>query len=121
MAAQRISANLPADHVLKEGSIRSKHDGGQADGDLIDFQVTASAAAIPVLDAVALREEIKGKSVADARKLLERYGTVSIDTWPGFVSSIPSLDFRLDLSVAGAADGPGGSPGPSAAPSGSAP
>ncbi len=121
VAAQRISANLPADHVLKEGSIRSKHDGGQADGDLIDFQVTTSAAAIPVLDAVALREEIKGKSVADARKLLERYGTVSIDTWPGFVSSIPSLDFRLDLSVAGAADGPGGSPGPSAAPSGSAP
>src|SRR5207342_1531675 len=54
VAAQRIAANLPADHVLKEGSITSSHDGGQADGDLIDFQVKASAAAIPVLDAAAL-------------------------------------------------------------------
>jgi hypothetical protein len=122
VAADRISGNVPANHSLQEGSITSSHDGGQADGDLIDFRVTASAAAVPVLDAGALRDEIKGKSVDEARKLLERYGTVTIATWPGFVSSIPTLDFRLDLSVADGTDAPATSrPSPSLVPSGSAP
>jgi hypothetical protein len=122
VAAERIAGNVPANHDLQPGSIKSRHDGGQADGDLIDFGVTATAAAAPVLDAGALRDEIKGKTVDEARKLLERYGTVTIATWPGFVSSIPTLDFRLDLSVANGAGGPQ-SPQPSqaAAPSGSAP
>jgi len=37
---------------------------------------------------------------------------VSIDTWPGFVSSIPTYDFRLDLSINAPApvEGSGASP-----------
>ena len=117
IAADRISGNIPADHALQAGSVSSTHDGGQADGDLVDFRVTAKAAAIPVLDPAVLRDEIKGKAVAEARRLLERYGTVSIETWPGFVSSIPTLDLRLDLKVAGAE----GLPGPSGSPSAPSP
>ncbi len=105
VAAGRIAANVPPEHVLKDGSVTSKHDGGQADGDLVDFRVTADAAAIPVLDAAVLREQIKGKSVAEAKRLLERYGSVTISTWPGFVSSIPTLDARLDLTVTGLDEG----------------
>ncbi len=116
VAAGRIAANVPSEHALKDGSVTSKHDGGQADGDLIDFRVTANAQAIPVLDAAVLREQIKGKSVVDAKRLLERYGSVTISTWPGFVSSIPTLDARLDLTVTGL---DGSSPGP--APSASGP
>ncbi len=93
--------------------MKSSHDGGQADGDLVDFRVTANAAAIPNLDPAALRDEIKGRSVDEAKQILGRYGTVTIDTWPGFVSSIPTLDFRLDLKVAGASPGASPSPGPS--------
>ena len=89
IAADRISVNIPADHALQAGSVSSTHDGGQADGDLVDFRVTAKAAAIPVLDPAVLRDEIKGKPVAEARRLLERYGTVAIDTWPGFVGVDP--------------------------------
>jgi hypothetical protein len=117
VAAQRISANVPAKHTLQDGSVTSSHDGGQADGELVDFRVTASASAIPVLDPAALREEIKGKPVDEAKTILGRYGTVTIDTWPGFVSSIPTLDARLDLTVAGVE----GAASPSPAPSGSAP
>jgi hypothetical protein len=121
VAAERIVANVPDQNALQDGSIQSSHDGGSADGDLIDFSVSATASAVPIVDASALRDEIKGKSVDEARKLLERYGTVSISTWPGFVSSIPTLDFRLDLTIADAAAGPGASPSPSAAPSAAPP
>ncbi len=109
VAAGRIAADVPSEHALKDGSVTSQHDGGQADGDLVDFRVTANAQAIPVLDAAVLREQIKGKSVVDAKRLLERYGSVTISTWPGFVSSIPTLDARLDLTVTGL---DGASPGP---------
>ena len=112
-----MSVNVPADHTLQDGSVTATHDNGQADGELIDFRVTANGAAIPVLDEAALRDSIKGKSVDEARQILGRYGSVTIDTWPGFVSSIPSLDFRLDLTVNGA----NGAPSPSPGPSGSAP
>jgi hypothetical protein len=114
VAAGRIAANVPPEHALKDGSVTSKHDGGQADGDLVDFRVTANAEAIPILDAAALREEIKGKPVAEAKRLLERYGTVTISTWPGFVSSIPTLDARLDLTVTGIDGGISPNPSPSA-------
>jgi hypothetical protein len=113
VAAERIAASVPAEHTLQSGSVKSSHDGGQADGDLVDFRVTANAAAIPNLDPAALRDEIKGRSVDEAKQILGRYGTVAIDTWPGFVSSIPTLDFRLDLKVAGASPGTSPSPGPS--------
>ena len=73
--------------------------------------MTAAGQAIAVLDPAALREEIKGKSVDEARSILGRYGTVTISTWPGFVSSIPTIDARLDLTVGG--DGAASSPAPS--------
>jgi hypothetical protein len=38
IAADRISGNIPADHALQAGSVSSTHDGGQADGDLVDFR-----------------------------------------------------------------------------------
>ncbi|MDQ2966008.1 MAG: baseplate J/gp47 family protein [Chloroflexota bacterium] len=120
IAQERIAAQVPAERTLRDGSVTAQHDTGSADGELVDFRVTAAGQAIPVLDPNALREAIKGRSVDEARSILGRYGTVRIDTWPGFVSSIPTLDARLDLTVAG--DGAPSSPAPSgAAPSSAAP
>jgi hypothetical protein len=111
VAAARIAAQVPAERTLRDGSVTVEHDAGSADGELVDFRVTAAGQAIAVLDPTVLREAIKGKPVDEARSILERYGTVSIDTWPGFVSSIPTIDARLDLTVAG--DGAVSSPAPS--------
>lgn len=115
VAQIRIAGQVPAERTLRDGSVTSQHDAGSADGDLVDFRVTAAGQAIAILDPTTLREAIKGKSVDEARSILGRYGTVSIDTWPGFVSSIPTLDARLDLTVAG------DSAAPSPAPSGGTP
>jgi hypothetical protein len=62
--------------------------------------VTAKAAAIPVLDPAA---PATIKASRPPRPAPPRaYGTVAIETWPGFAGSIPTLDLRLDLKVAGA-------------------
>ena len=112
VAAERIKGQVPTGHTLQAGSAKATHDSGQANGEVVDFRVSATAAAIPDLDPNALREQIKGKSVAEARRLLEQYGTVTIDTWPGFVDSIPSLDARLDLRIVGVVGNPTASPTP---------
>ncbi|MDP9483325.1 MAG: baseplate J/gp47 family protein [Chloroflexota bacterium] len=111
IAQERIAAQVPAERRLRDGSVTAQHDSGSADGELVDFRVTAAGEAISVLDPNSLREAIKGRSVEEARGILDGYGTVSIVTWPGFVSSIPTIDARLDLTVA--ADGPASSPVPS--------
>ncbi|MEA2536888.1 MAG: hypothetical protein QOF11_1122 [Chloroflexota bacterium] len=115
VAQARIAAQVPNERRLREGSVTAEHDTGSADGELVDFRVSAAGEAVPVLDPVALRDAIKGKSVDEARAVLSRFGTVTIATWPGFVSSIPTIDGRIDLTVADNGDAAG------PAPSGSAP
>ncbi|MEO8229519.1 MAG: baseplate J/gp47 family protein [Chloroflexota bacterium] len=101
VAQERIAAQVPAERRLREDSVSAQPDSGSAAGELVDFRVTAAGEAVPVLDPATLREAIKGRSVDEARSILGRYGTVTIATWPGFVSSIPTIDARLDLTVAG--------------------
>jgi hypothetical protein len=106
------SGSVPAGQTLVAGSVSAVVGTGTPDGDIVDFQVTVTATAIPTLDPAALLTEVRGRSVDDARRILARYGTVNIDTWPGFVTAIPTLDARIRLTI-GVAGGPGGSAVPS--------
>jgi hypothetical protein len=72
---------------------------GTAAGTTIVFPVQATAQQVRRVVADDLREAVRGKSLADARSTLEAYGTTTISLWPGFASSIPSYDFRIDLTV----------------------
>ena len=72
---------------------------GTAQGTSIVFPVQATAQQVRRVVADDLREAVRGKSLADARSTLEAYGTTTISLWPGFASSIPSYDFRIDLTV----------------------
>ncbi len=117
VAAERIKGSITAGHSLQEGSVAVTIGEGQADGDIVGFRASASAATIPTLDPAQLRAEIKGRPVDEARRILSQYGTVTIDTWPGFASTIPTLDARLELTIGGiagtaASPSPGGTPAP---------
>jgi hypothetical protein len=109
------SGFVPAGHMLVAGSVAAVVGTGVPDGDIVDFRVTVTAMTIPTLDAAALMAEVRGKPVEEARRILSRYGTVTIDMWPGFVTTIPTLDARLQLTIGGAS-GPDGSAAPSQAP-----
>jgi hypothetical protein len=75
------------------------------------FPVTARAQQVQVLDAKALAAKIKGRPIFQARSILEPFGDVQIGVWPDWVTSIPTIDGRIDLRV-----GPSGSPSPSPLP-----
>jgi hypothetical protein len=126
VAAARMRSSIRAGHTLVEGSITSQVGKPDVNGETITFPVEASAKQVATLDAQVLREAIRGRSVDDARAVLESYGAVDITTWPGWVDSIPTLDQRLELRIEPAAGtapaGSGGSDSPpaSSSPSGSA-
>jgi hypothetical protein len=72
------------------------------------FPVTARAQQVVVLDAKALAAKVKGRPIFQARSILEPYGDVQIGVWPDWVTSIPTIDGRIELRV-----GSSGSPSPS--------
>ncbi|MDP2349831.1 MAG: baseplate J/gp47 family protein [Chloroflexota bacterium] len=115
--AQLTSAITPG-YQLVEGSIRIEVGEGTVTEGLVDFPVTGSARQLRPLDAAALEREILGLSEADAVAALAPYGEVAISLWPGWVTSVPTLDQRVTVSLAEPVDSvPTPTPTPSPRPS----
>jgi hypothetical protein len=99
VADARIRGEVAADHELVEGSIVLDPGEPSVIGGEVRFPVTARASQARIIDPAALLREIKGKPIPQARSYLESFGEVAISTWPEWVTSIPTLDLRLSLTV----------------------
>ena len=115
LAVARIQTEVPAQYSLVPDSEKAVIGPVQVDGATVVFPVTVVAKQVRHLDPDALRQLVQGKSVEEARSILSDYGTVDIQTWPGFVGSIPNLAWRLTLTIDTGGVTP--SPGPSSNPS----
>ena len=92
---------MPAQFSFVTGSEKVTLGTPRADGEAVVFPVIATASQVRHLDPDTLRQQVKGKSVDEARAILADDGTVDIQTWPGFVGTIPSLEWRLTLTIVG--------------------
>jgi hypothetical protein len=61
--------------------------------------VVANAFQAPTVDVDQLRAAIKGKSVADAKAYLSKYGDAEISISPFWASTVSGFDFRIDFQV----------------------
>jgi hypothetical protein len=114
IAETRLLANVGADHRLVEGSIKIVPGDPTVTGGEVSFPVAAKAARVRILDRAELLAMIKGRPVEEARSLLAQFGDAQVKTWPGWVSTIPTLDSRVTIDIVGQTDGGGqASPGPS--------
>ncbi len=86
-------------YSLVADSVRVSPGQPAIEGTNILFPVVAEAREIRIPDAAALREEIVGLPVDEARARLAEHGDVEIVTWPEWVTSIPTIDFRLEVQV----------------------
>jgi Baseplate J-like protein len=120
IAEARLVANVGSGYRLVDGSIKVDQGKPVVTNGVVSFPVTASAARVKILDPDALRALVKGQSVDQAKTLLKPYGDVTIDTWPGWVSSITGLDARVTFTIGGQT-GSGAGPGSSGASSSSSP
>jgi hypothetical protein len=63
---------------------------------------------------------VKGRTPSDAKAALAPYGDAVVTLWPDWVSTVTTMDSRLEVTVVdgitGGAGGPAGSAAPSRAP-----
>jgi hypothetical protein len=101
IAAARVAAAVPEGMQAREGSVRIEVGAGVVDGATIRFPVTARAEAVRDIGADEVRGLVRGKTPAAAREALAGYGTAEIVVWPDWVSTITTIDARLEIAVEG--------------------
>ena len=116
IAEARLQGSTSAGYGLVAGSIDVTVGEGTVNGGTITFPVEGTAKQVRTIDAAALKSQVLGLGEQAAKDLLAPYGTVEIRLWPDWVSSVPSLDQRVTLTVAPPVDATP-SPSPSVAPS----
>ena len=116
IAAQRLEEAIGDGYELVDGSTTIDIGEGSVMGGVITFPVDGSAKQVRPLDPAALEQGVLGLSKADAEAALAEYGDVAVVLWPGFVTSVPTIDGRVTLVVAPAVDPDAGSPTPSPRP-----
>ena len=113
IAATRLHENVAAGSELVEDSIDVKVGPAVVVAGQVTFPVTASATQVAVLDPAELEAMVLGKTRAEAKLLLAPYGTAVIDLSPDWVSTIPTFENRVELTIdTGPAASPGASPSP---------
>jgi hypothetical protein len=66
---------------------------------VITFPVVITARQILLLDPEAIKAEIIGKPLSEARAILATYGDADLSVWPDWVGTIPTLDTRVAVST----------------------
>jgi len=117
LAESLIRAQVGADRMLVRDSVTVEIEPGEPEGAAVTYRVRASAQQVGAIDPEAVRQAITGRSVDEARERLRDFGDADFDVWPGWVTAIPTLDFRLEIRVvAEIPTEPATSPGPDPAP-----
>ncbi len=93
------SSALPPGTTLDPESINVQIGAPTLQADTLRVAVSVAASAIPELDFTQLRQQVAGKTPDEARALLGQIGEVSVDLWPGWVTRIPTMDWRVSIDV----------------------
>jgi hypothetical protein len=120
IGAARLASSVRQNRSLVDDSVTITTGKPSVSGVVVTFPVEASATQVATLDPGVLRDAIRGQTVEEARRTLAAYGRVSISTWPEWVSTIPTIDQRLDVEVGAPSPRPP-SPSPRPTPSPSRP
>lgn len=99
IAEARVRGSVGEGSAFVEGSLQVEVGNPVVEAETVRFPVTASGRQTVVVDAATIRAAIKGRPIEEARRLLARFGEVTIEVWPDWVTTIPSLDARLEVLV----------------------
>jgi hypothetical protein len=99
VAESRIKSAVRSGYSLVGGSITTQLGTAATQGDAVVVPVTAAGLQTPIVDAGQLRAAVQGRSVEEARTYLAQFGKVEISVSPGWASTMPSFDFRIDFQL----------------------
>ena len=99
IAEAQLRAAVKPNHRLVAGSMKIRVGDGLVVGQTVRFPVIATAEQVAILDPVALKTKVLGKSLNEARAILAPYGEVELTVSPDWSGSVPSFDSRVDLRI----------------------
>ena len=103
LATERLlgdTAVLPAGHELVPSATEVSIGEARRDGDALIVAVTVTGASTPSIDRDEVIERVRGRTADEARAALAELGDPTIDLWPGWVSSVPDLEWRIEVTIA---------------------
>jgi hypothetical protein len=119
IARTQLDAQVAKDHrLIPDSVVIDVGEGTVGEDGQVTFQASARATQVVLVDADALRSLVKGKTQAEAEAALAPFGTATVTLWPGWVSTVTSVDARLTVSVD---DGATGTISPSPSPRAASP
>jgi hypothetical protein len=100
VAEANIGPQVQQGYELVEGSSEVDPSPGVVENGVIAFPVTITARQVLQVDPAAVEARIRGKSLTDAKAILDSYGRSELTVWPDWVGSIPTLDQRVEVRMA---------------------
>jgi hypothetical protein len=99
LAEARLRVDLTPDQKLVGDAVDTTRSAGRVIGQTVTYNVAPVATAYVEPDRLALVAQLRGKSVADAQRILSAYGMVEVSMWPEFVDRLPDQTARISLIV----------------------
>lgn len=98
IAAARLDAAL-GPQQQKLGAPTFSHAPGEVANGVISYAVDATVPTYSAPDQQSLVNQVRGKTVAEAKDILGAYGTVDVVMWPDFIDRLPDQVSRISLTV----------------------
>jgi hypothetical protein len=108
-AEERLAADvaaMPDGHDVVTAATSVTIGSARVEADRLVVAVSVTGASAPRLDPDTVLERARGRSRADAEAALGELGAVSVELWPAWVTSVPELDWRIDLRLNSVAEPP---------------
>ena len=100
VAEANIAPQVQEGYQLVDGSSQVEPSPGVVEDGVITFPVTITARQVLQVDPAAVEAQIRGKSLKDAKAILDTYGQSQLTVWPDWVGTIPTLEQRVDVRMA---------------------
>ena len=115
IATERFLADpavLPDGHEYLPSEIEVTFGEARREGGALVVAVSVTGASTPAIDRDEVVQRVRDRSIPDAHAALSNLGDATIALWPDWVTTVPGLDWRIEVTITGNG-GPIG-PGPSA-------
>ena len=102
VAESGIEAEVDEGYVLVEDSVDTRIGDPEVTGETVEFPATVTALQTRQLDPAELEDLVLGMTPEEATAALAPYGRAEITITPDWATTIPTYDFRVEVTIAGA-------------------
>jgi hypothetical protein len=90
---------IPDGHELLESDLRVTLGDPRLVGDRVVVDATVAARTAPRIAEDEVIARSRGLTAEEARLALADLGDVSVEVWPGWVETVPELDWRIEVRI----------------------